>query len=163
VGFPPSLLPAFASILEEYYAFEYKEADERCREFGLKLAQERSALGPSWECTARCFCIVQSMVRYAMGYRNYPSDLPFSKPYLDPLPELNEAITDEYIVHRVVSAAFLYWELACVTGGLPDWTADRMLNLVDSIGTFIVRVMPRFPLDNQDGRPISDLTVGYKL
>jgi hypothetical protein len=153
----------FERILDSYYAFEYKQADKRCAELGSQLTSDRAVLGASWECTARYFCIARCMIRFAMGYRNYPPDLPFNKPYLDPLPELNAPMTDEYIVHRIVSGAFLYWEVACVTGGEPGWTTNRFRSLVGSICTFMVRVLPRFALDNQEKQPISDLTVSSGL
>jgi hypothetical protein len=143
--FAPALMPAIAAIIEPFYMQEYRCALERCGTFMEQLTAMKHQLGASYDTTVRVYCILRLMLQIETGYYLYPTDLPIpGMPHLEVPPPV---MTDEYLLHRLLSCLFDTSERSAAALGELGWTADMANKMVkDNISLFKHHAIPRFTL-----------------
>ena len=106
---------------------------------------DEAPVGHSYETTVRVYCIIRLMLQFEMGYYYYPTDLPISgMPHLEVPPPV---MSDEYIVHRLLSCMFDTMERSAALMGELGWNCDMSNTMVKGNMDFFKREMSRFKLD----------------
>jgi hypothetical protein len=162
--FASALLPAFVLILEAFYALEYRQALEKCRDFMNQLTALKHELGVSYDTTVRCYSILRIMIHMEMGFYLYPTDLPYpDPPHLDPVPDPQSPVSDAYILHRLLSASFDTTERAAAQLDEHGWTCEKSNAMVKNNISFFKQVLPRFKPKPQASEPLPELHVSHTL
>ncbi|KAM5353690.1 hypothetical protein ACJ41O_000340 [Fusarium nematophilum] len=160
--FSPALRPAFVSILEAFYALEYRQALEKCGDFMNQLITVRHELGANYDTTVRCYSILRLMIHVEMGFYLYPTDLPYpDPPHLDAVPDPKSPVSDAYVVHRLLSASFDTTQRAAAGLEEHGWTYDKSNAMVKNNISFFKQALPRFKPKPADSGPVPDLHIWF--